>query len=63
MHEEVKSLLDLKVIKLTHRRAQQVISPVFLRKKKISGFRLVLDLEELKKHIPYKHFEMGNLNG
>lgn len=57
---EIKKLLQLKVIKVTHKQTQQVISPIFLREKKNGEFRLVLNLERLNKYIPYKHFKMEN---
>ena len=58
--EEIKKLLELKVIKVTRRMENQVISPIFLRPKKDGGYRMVLNLEKLNKHIPYKHFKMEN---
>lgn len=57
---EIKKLLQLKVIKVTQRQSQQVLSPIFLREKKNGEFRLVLNLERLNKYIPYKHFKMEN---
>ena len=57
---EINKLLNLKVITVTERQTQQVISPIFLREKKNGDFRLVLNLERLNTHIPYKHFKMEN---
>lgn len=58
--EEINKLLELKVIKVTQRMENQVISPIFLRPKKTGDYRMVLNLEKLNKHIPYKHFKMEN---
>lgn len=58
--EEIRKLLDLHVIVTTQRMAEQIISPIFLRPKKDGGYRMVLNLKELNKHIPYKHFKMDN---
>ena len=58
--DEIDKLLALKVIKVTRRMEGQVISPIFLRRKKNGEHRMVLNLEKLNKHIPYKHFKMEN---
>lgn len=58
--EEINKLLELKVIKVTQRKKDQIVSPIFLRKKKNGEYRMVLNLEKLNKHIPYKHFKMEN---
>ena len=58
--DEIRKLLDLQVIVPTQRMAEQIISPIFLRPKKDGGYRMVLNLKELNKHIPYKHFKMDN---
>lgn len=59
--EIVKLLqLKLKVIKETLRQKEQIISPIFLRKKKDGGFRMILNLKKLNEHINYKHFKMEN---
>ena len=58
--EELKVLLDLKVIEVTQRQAEQIISPIFIRKMKNGGYRIVLNFKELNTHIPYTHFKMEN---
>ena len=58
--EEIDKLLRLKVIQITERKVGQVISPIFLRRKKNGEHRLVLNLEQLNKYIPYKHFKLEN---
>lgn len=58
--QEITKLLDLKVIAITQKQDDQVISPIFLRKKKNGEFRMILNLEKLNKHIAYKHFKMEN---
>ena len=51
LSQEISKLLELKVIRETQRKAGQIISPVFLRKKKDGGYRMVLNLDKLNKHI------------
>lgn len=58
--QEVDKLLGLGVIKLTQRQEGQILSPVFLRQNKDGGFRMILNLEKLNRHIDYKHFKMEN---
>lgn len=58
--QEITKLLHLKVIAVTERQAEQVVSPIFLRKKKTGDFRMIINLEKLNKHIAYKHFKMEN---
>lgn len=58
--KEISKLLQLKVIQVTQRTDDQIISPIFLRKKPNGEYRLVLNLKELNLHIPYKHFKMEN---
>ena len=58
--EEINHLLELKVIEITDRKETQIISPIFLRPKKNGGYRMVLNLKRLNRHIPYKHFKMEN---
>lgn len=58
--QEIVKLLELKVIKVTHRQKDQILSPIFLRKKKDGGFRMILNLQKLNEHIEYKHFKMEN---
>ena len=58
--QEITKLLQLKVIAVTECQAEQVVSPIFLRKKKNGEFRMVINLEKLNKHITYRHFKMEN---
>lgn len=58
--QEIVKLLELGVIKETHRQKEQIVSPIFLRKKKDGGFRMILNLQKLNEHINYKHFKMEN---
>ena len=58
--QEIVKLLDLKVIKETHRQEGKILSPIFLWRKKDGGFRLILNLAKLNEHIDYKHFKMEN---
>lgn len=56
--QEISKLLDLKVIALSHRQEGQIISPIFLRRKRNGESRMIINLEKLNKHIAYKHFKM-----
>ena len=58
--QEIAKLLELKVIIETQRQDEQIISPIFLRKKKNGEYRMVLNLDKLNKHIVYKHFKIKN---
>lgn len=58
--QEISQLLELQVIRETSRFEGQILSPVFLRKKKDGGVRMILNLEKLNTHIPYQHFKMEN---
>lgn len=58
--EEIDKLLQLRVLQVTQRKADQIIPPIFLRRKKNDGYRMVLNLKELNNHIPYIHFKMEN---
>ena len=49
MNKEIDNLLRLKVIKETHKQECQIISPVFLRKKKDGGYRMVINLKKLNR--------------
>lgn len=49
--QEIVKVLELGVIKETHRQKEQTISPIFLRKKKDGGFRMILNLQKLNEHI------------
>lgn len=60
INDEIRKLLELGVIVHTQSRNEQIISPIFLRPKKDGGYRMVLNLKELNKQIPYKHFKMEN---
>lgn len=55
---EIQKLLQLKVISVTEREYGQIISPIFLRKNKDGGYRIILNLVKLNLHIPYIHFKM-----
>lgn len=58
--DEITKLLKLKVIKLTQREDNQILSNFFLRNKKNGEARVVLNLKELNNYIPYRHFKMEN---
>ena len=58
--QEVDKLLSLGVLRLTTRQEGQILSPVFLRQNKDGGYRMILNLEKLNRHIDYKHFKMEN---
>lgn len=58
--KEINKLLTLKVLQVVQREAGQIISPIFLRRKKNGEARIVLNLKDLNTHIPYIHFKMEN---
>lgn len=58
--KEINKLLTLRVLKVVQRAEGQIISPIFLRRKKNGEARIVLNLKDLNTHIPYKHFKMEN---
>lgn len=60
MNKEIDNLLRLKVIKETHKQECQIISPVFLRKKKDGGYRMVINLKKLNTFMNPIHFKMEN---
>ena len=62
INSEIHKLLKLEVISVTERQHGQIISPIFLRKKKNGEFRMVLNLEKLNFHIPYIHFKMEDFD-
>ena len=58
---EVQKLVEKGVLKEITYDESMFLSPIFLRPKKSGGFRLILDLKELNKYMPYKHFKMEML--
>lgn len=60
INKEISKLVVLTVIKETHRQENQIVSPIFLRKKKNGEYRMAINLEKLNKHIAYNHFKMEN---
>ena len=60
--EEVLRLLSKQVLEPVAPEPGQFISNVFLRPKSDGKFRMILDLTELNKQIPYEHFKMTSLN-
>ena len=59
---EIKTLLNKGVIKEAQPSQVQVISSIFLRKKKSGSYRMILNLKRLNKCIEYKHFKMESLS-
>ncbi|MES9884831.1 MAG: reverse transcriptase domain-containing protein [Sedimenticola sp.] len=56
--KEVESLLQLKVIKQVEHEGSEFISPIFTVPRKDGEYRMILNLKELNKYIPYHHFKM-----
>lgn len=56
--QEIKKLLDLKVIKEVEHHPNEYISPIFLVPKKDGEYRMILNLKNLNKSIAYYHFKM-----
>ena len=59
---EVKNLQEKKVVEVARPSQHQVISNIFLRPKADGNFRVILDLTELNKQVPYEHFKMTSLS-
>ena len=61
VENEIKKLLDLKVIKKVEHHCNEFISPIFLVPKKNPGeYRMILNLKKLNESVPYRHFKMDN---
>jgi ribonuclease HI len=58
IQNEIKKLLKLQVIIEVEACQDQILSPIFVRPKKNGEYRMVLNLKQLNKFIPYKHFKM-----
>jgi len=61
MDEEIKKLLELEVIEISHHEMNEVISPVFLVEKPDGSFRMILNLKKFNEKVEYQHFKMENL--
>ena len=59
--QEIINLGKKVVIELAWPEPGQVISNIFLRPKPDGNFRVILDLTELNKQVPYEHFKMTSL--
>lgn len=59
--EQIERLLSHGVITKTGREEGDFVSNVFLRPKPGGKFRMILNLKELNKFIPYQHFKMESL--
>ena len=60
--DEIKTLLNKGVIEEAQSSQHQVISSIFLRKKKNGSYRMILNLKRLNECIQYKHFKMESLS-
>ena len=60
--DEIKTLLNKGVIEEAQPSQHQVISSIFLRKKKNGSYRMILNLKRLNEAIEYKHFKMESLS-
>ena len=59
--DEIKTLLNKGVIEEAQLSQHQVISRIFLRKKKNGSYMMILNLKGLNEFIEYKHFKMESL--
>ena len=59
--DEIKTLLNKGVIEEAQPSQHQVISSIFLRKKKNGSYRMILNLKGLNEFIEYKHFKMESV--
>ena len=60
--EEIEKLAVKGVIEPCEKEAGEFVSNIFSRPKKNGGTRLILDLTDLNKHLPYQHFKMDNIH-
>lgn len=58
---EIEKLAKKRVISSCTSESGQFVSPVFTRPKKDGNHRMILNLKELNKNIPYCHFKMDTL--
>ena len=61
INNEIEILIEKQVLKYVEKEEGQWISNIFLRPKSNGKFRMILDLTELNKLIPYEHFKMFSL--
>ena len=59
--KEILRMLALGIIEITQFEAGQWVSPIFAVEKSDGSLRIILDLTEFNKLIPYQHFKMHNL--
>ena len=59
---EIKTLLNKGVIEEAQPSQHQVISSIFLRKKKNGSYRMILNRKRLNESIEYKYFKMERLS-
>ena len=60
--DEIQTLLNKGVIEEAQPSKHQVISSIFLRKKKSGSHRMILNLKRLNECSEYKHFQMESLS-
>lgn len=58
IQSEIEKLLEMEVLREVSYTIGQFLSPIFLKKKKNGEYRLILNLKDLNKFIPYHHFKM-----
>ena len=58
---EIYRLLNKGMIKISSHEKGEFISPIFLTQKSDGGYRLILNLKQLNKYIPYVHFKMDTV--
>ena len=61
INAEIRSLLQLGVVEHAVHSSGELISNIFVRKKKSGKCRMILNLKALNKHIEYHHFKMDSL--
>ena len=58
IQNEIKKLLEMKVIKEVEHTPGEYISPIFIVPKKNGEYRMILNLKQLNEYIVYHHFKM-----
>ena len=61
VHEEINKLLQNGVIKESHNKHGEFISPIFLRPKPDGSYRTILNLKTFNEFVEYHHFKMDTL--
>ena len=62
VEREIKRLIDKRVIIPSNHEDEEYISPIFVVPKDDNNLRLILNLKNFNKYLPYHHFKMDTLD-